>query len=210
MPFIKFSVIGLSFIIGCGALTFASEGGGEAEGKEAEEGASTQSASPGSGADREWAKRKSKLNVYETQIKELTKKIQHLIQMKNAKSVPLDEKGKPIDVLETIVVTHKKLKEAVDDYNKEEAEMKYRFPEEGTLVERRYVPMRMQTLDQIEREIGLNGELTRIKKKIDSKYAAIVGDETAKPIPQKPVAPESTLKEIKPKEADSERLKLSR
>jgi hypothetical protein len=185
----------------------------ESEGA-AEKPADKSAASPATiGPDREWAQRTSKLNVQEAKQKDLTKQLQKFIIMKNENRAPLDEKGKPIDLLASIAETHKKLKGVVEEYNADKNELRYRYPEQGTWIERKYLPMRDKSIDEIEHEMGLDGELTKTKRKIDQKYAPFVGDEFKKPdlTKQQPMA-ESTLKELKPKpgaNGESERLKLS-
>ena len=198
MRFIKCS-LAVSIILGC---TFV-------RAEEHEEGGEEKAGVEVKGADREWAQRKTKLNIYEAKIKDYTKEIQRFIYFKNTNTAAIDEKGKPINVLQAIAETHRKLKEATEGYNKEKEELKYRFPEEGMVIERRYVPMRFQSVEQIEKEMGLDGELTRTKKKIDKKYLTFMGDEDIKPIPQKLKGPEPTLKEIKHGEETPPRLKLS-
>lgn len=190
------------------AQVWASEHGGGGEGEGEAEGGHEGGGS-GKGADREWAKRTSKLNIQETKIKDLTHLLQKLIQEKNQKHEVAGEKGHTPQTLEQISTSYKQLTDIIKTYNADRAELKYRFPEEGALIERRYVPLREQSLEQIEKEIGLNGELTRTKKKIDKKYATFI-DDGVKPIPQKKkFEVESTLRE-KPKPGEeSQRLKLS-
>lgn len=209
MPFIKTKKLILPIIvlsqIAATTKIYAEE---KAEGGE-EEAKPAASAEGSSNSDREWAKRQTKLNVLETKMKDLTKELEHLIHIKNTGGAAVDEKGKPIDVLETIAGSYKKLKQTVEEYNTEKSELKYRFPEEGARIERRYVPLRVQSLEQIEKNSGLDGELTRTKMKIDKKYATFVGDTLAKPPPRAPAA-ESTLKDkVKEAHKDEGRLKLS-
>lgn len=180
--------------------------GGKALGAAVKEG----TAEGGNDSDREWAKRTTKLNIYETKMKELNKKIQQMIKAKNNNVQALDEKGKPVDVLETITTAFSDLKKTVKDYNAERDELKYKYPEEGARIERRYVPLRAQSIEQIEKEIGLNGELTRTKKKIDKKYAPFVGEDFIEPAPPKGTAPDSPANIEAEKAAGPTRIKLSR
>ena len=192
---ILFFTLGLVFILNAQVV---------AEEKPAE----SSEAPSGDQADREWAKRTSKLNIHESKIKDLTKKLQAMIQNKNSNSKMIDEKGQPVDLISQIAASHKELKDTVGMYNKEKDELKYRYPEEGQLIERRYVPLRPQSLEQIEKEIGIDAELSKTKIKIDKKYATFVGD-TVVP-PPKIEKPESTLKETKPNPQAPERLKLKK
>jgi len=165
----------------------------------------------GPGADREWAKRTTKLNILQTKRGEFTKQIQNYIEIKKTKRIIKDEKGNSLDVLEQIAEAHRKLKEVVADYNKEKAELKYRFPEEGALIERRYMPLRVQTLEQIEREMGLTGELTKAMEKIAKKYATFMEDEAPRAPTPAPIAVDPTYKEkAKPGEEAPVRLKLTK
>ena len=172
MQFIKLSLV--VFLMVAATISHAEEKSDSAEseapaGVAAEEG-EPAAASSGGSVDREWANRTSKLNVLEAKMKDLTKKIKSFIEMKKSGKAALDEKGRPIDVFEAIVVSHKELKETVATYAKESAELKYRYPEKGEVLEKKYIPLREQSLEQIEKQMGLDGELTRLKKKIDKKY----------------------------------------
>lgn len=201
----RFTRSRLFFLVFIGALACFSLARAETGEKE---GAAESTPKVGGGADREWAKRSSKINVYETQIKEATRRLQDLIRAKNEKRHAVDEKGNPVDLLQEITATHKELLAAVKNYNTEKAELHYRFPERGALIERRYVPFREQSVEQIEKEMGLDGELTKIKKKIDKKYSTFTEESTTEAPPKvQPRAP--TVKKTKDEDEAPKRLKLS-
>lgn len=195
MPFNKVKILSLILII-----TFTAAIAGASAEQTPETGGSKgptpgeETKSGGGGADREWAKRTSRLNVLETKVTDLEKLLKNLIEQKKHTRTYKDEKGNEIDILQKIADEHKKMKGVVADYNKEKAELKYRYPEEGALIERRYMPLRERSLEQIEREIGLAGELTRTKAKIDKKYAPFTKDE-APPPPKTTTLAEPTVKE---------------
>jgi hypothetical protein len=177
--------------------------GGEGEGKKTD------------GADREWAKRTTHINVIEAKIKELKTNIILYVKAKNGNYAMLDEKGVKIDVVKKIAETYKELEKSIDDYGKAKDELRFRFPEEGTVIDRKYVPLRLQTLEQIEKESGLNGDLDRTKENMDKKYEAFVGEKKIVPV-KREGQPESTLKEIKkttkssePTTEQPERIKIS-
>lgn len=211
MPFIRLKTNKLIFIIVflLSAVAFAAGGGGDEE--KAADGEAKPDNKATSQADREWAKRTSKLNVYETKAKDLNKQLQDLIQKKKSGGKAVNEKGEPVDVLGEIVKAHAALKNTVHEYNIEKSELKYRYPEEGVVIDRRYVPLREQSLEQIENDMGLDAELTKTKAKIDRKYASFVGPEplTPPPAPQ-PKNPESTVKDLKKKNDEPERIKFKK
>jgi hypothetical protein len=217
MPFISkqglTTVIVLSFATSVVSQTLVvSKAFAEEEKKaEGEEKAEGGEAKKSDGADREWAKRTTHLNVLEAKIKELNTNLGLYIKAKNGNYVMLDEKNVKIDVIKKIGESYKELVKSTEDYNKAKDELTYRYPEEGALIERKYVPMRVQTLEQIEKETGLNGDLTRTKEAIDKKYEVFTGEK--KIMPDKRVdQPESTLKDTKNVESSPDqpqRLKLS-
>jgi hypothetical protein len=204
MPFIKCNcILILTFIFPI--VVSAAEHGGEGASKES--GASNESEksseggetkeSNGKSADREWAQRTSKLNILAAKMKELKFRIQEMIEKKNSGHAPRDEKGNEIDVLGEMTKVHKELVETLAEYTKESDELRFRYPEEGTVINRKYVPLHEQSLEQIEKEMGLDGDLTRTKAKIDKKYAPFRADEPPKKVVLKQSGPESTVKEIK-------------
>lgn len=170
----------------------------------------------GEGSDREWAKRMSKQAIIEAKIKELKKIIHECIEAKNSGHVLLDEKGAKVDLIPKIAEAHKELEKAAEEYETGRNDMEYHFPEKGALIERRYLPIHVQTVEQIEKELGINGELTLTKQALDKKYESLVGEKPA--IAPKPKGrAEATLKETHPKKTaeenskngQPERLKLS-
>ena len=167
----------------------------------------TKQSADGERADREWAQRTSKLNIQQQKIKEATDKLQKLITAKNAGREVRDEKNNKVDVLAEIATTHGLLKTHVEDYNKAKNELRYRYPEEGALIERRYVPMRLQTLEQIEREIGIEGRLDRLKVKSDKKYEPFIGKKPEEVAPAEP-QPKPTLKERSQSEEEKNKKRL--
>ncbi len=196
-------ILSVSLCIGASFTTAnANEGEGEAAAPE-------KSKVPPDAA--EWYRRTQKLNVYESQVKDLTQKLQDLITKKNHGQTQIkDEKGNGSDILDGIVETHKKLVEAHKNYEGERAEIKYRYPGEGDLVERRYMPLRPPTLHQVEKELGLTGELTQLKKKIDQKYAPFV-KKKPRPKPLRDDGPQATLSEKQPSDQPpKKRLKLEK
>jgi hypothetical protein len=156
----------------------------------------------------EWYKRTQRLTALESKIKEETKNLQSLIQKKNqGQRFIRDEKNNSIDLLEAIVVSHRGLQATHDAYEKERIEIKYRFPGEDGLVERRYMSLRPPSLEQVEKELGLDGQLNQLSQKIGKKYQVFMPEPS--PSAQRVDDPESTLKNVKKDQAD-QRLRLTK
>lgn len=121
---------------------------------------------------RQWNKHTQKLTTYESDAKSAAKERDDLIRRKNAgHKFILDEKGNKRDILKAIVEANELHKTAVEKYEAEKKQLMYRYPGQGDWVQRKYLPMRIKPLEEVEKEVGLHGQLTEIKRQIDEKYA---------------------------------------
>lgn len=124
------------------------------------------------GADREWAMRITRLNKLEARIKADKVDLQAAVKAKDSgQSFILDSNGKKMKVLPQIIHAYKDLMKSMNEYNHQKEILKYRYPEEGAVIDRHYVLMHKKSLHDYETQSGLDLELSRIKKKIDHKYA---------------------------------------
>lgn len=159
---------------------------------------------------KEWYKRTQKLKAIETKIRENNKKLQALIKGKNnGQTIVKADKEGDLNILDVIVDTHRELVKKHEEYNKERREIKYRYPGGADLVERRYLPLRAPTLEQLEQEMGLDGELTLLRKKIEKKYASFLKKTRDKPTRKD--GPEATVKDSKAADPNqNKKLKLEK
>src|SRR5690606_319233 len=90
-------------------------------------------------------------------------------------------------------------------YNEELRTLTFRYPKKGEEIRRNYIPYREKSLEQIEREIGLDVNLTALKEIIDRKYGPNDPTASENPVHQPQRAVETTA----PAPADDDgRLKL--
>lgn len=73
-----------------------------------------------------------------------------------------------------MTAVHSAMLESIEDYNKVSKDLEYRYPEKGDDTKRKYLPMRSRSLEQIEKEMGLDAVLSGAKERVDQKYAPIV------------------------------------
>lgn len=66
---------------------------------------------------------------------------------------------------------------AVARYNEIKEEIKYRFPDKGRALSRRYAPMQKKSLKQLEKPTRLKEELSSTKQLMDQKYKVFVDEE---------------------------------
>lgn len=170
MQFIKLKILSLILALNFSSvLVLAEEHGAPKEGSESSEPAKEgegEKKSAGSQSDREWAKRLTNIQKHSAKIEETTKELQSLIR---------EKEHAPVEELEKIQAKFKELKELIAKYNSEKDELKYRYPEEGALIDRRYLPIRDPSLEELNHDTNLSLELKKTKKKIDKKYATFTG-----------------------------------
>jgi hypothetical protein len=140
----------------------------------------------------EWYKRTQKVAALESKIKDDTKNLEALIKAKNSGTrLVKGDKGET-DILKQIVKTHAQLLETYKKFEDEKRDVRYRYPGEGDLVEREYMSSRPPTLEQVERQLGLGGELTRLSAQIEQKYKTFNPPEPRSP--RREDGPESTVR----------------
>jgi DNA repair ATPase RecN len=207
MQFINLKILSLILALNLSSvLVLAEEHGAPKEGSESSEPAKEgegEKKSAGSQSDREWAKRTTSIQKYSAKIEETTKELQSLIR---------EKEHAPVEELEKIQVKFKELKEIISKYNAEKEELKYRYPEEGALIERKYLPMKDRALEELSNDTNFGLELKKTKKKIDKKYATFTGNDSRPKKEEKPLSEPSTDKknEHEDEEAGPKRLMLSK
>jgi hypothetical protein len=122
----------------------------------------------------DWTKQANFLSSKEGKVKEFRLKIESLIKQK--KIVNSDVTAKKI--VKEMIETHNEFTKATLDYNKVYNKLRYRFPDKtNNKKKRRYLPVRIHSLEQIEKEMGIDSDLTQIRKKINKKYSPYLADE---------------------------------
>ena len=122
----------------------------------------------------DWTKQANFLSSKEGKVNEFRVKIESLIKQK--RKVTTDDEEK--EIVKELILAHADFSKAVNDYNSLYNKLKYRFPDKsGKPQKRKYLPMRLHSLEQIENEMGIDADLTRIRKKINKKYAPYLEDE---------------------------------
>jgi uncharacterized phage infection (PIP) family protein YhgE len=191
-------------IFASGLPAYAEEGGGEAPKAEGEAGTG-----PNNTEFVEYSKRLNKMTQYQTQVSEGTNQLKALIEKKNQGVTEIkDDKNNRENILHVIVSAHKKLETDYAAYNEELRAITYRFPSKGEEIRRKYIPLRPKSLDQVEKEMGLDGELTALKGKVEDKYKVFAPPEVVRPTPA-PRVQDSTIKDKKHADGPP-RLKLSK
>lgn len=180
--FILFLIILLC--VGARAEEAAKEGGehGASPGAEAKAGGEKSDKSDFA----EYNKLNNKMSALKVKVEEAEKKLEELIAKKKMGMTAIkDEKGNSAKILDLIVENHKEFLEQQEKYNINLTEITYRFPSRGQEIQRKYHPLRPKTLHQVERELGLSGQLSDLRNKVQDKYKAFnPPEEEAEPMPE--------------------------
>lgn len=121
-------------------------------------------------SERDYRRQIAKLNSAKEQTSKLRKEIKELIDKKN-KTKKESVKKK---IINDIVGLHEELKKQIQNYNEQHRIIKYTFPRKGDRSKKSYLPLRVDTLEEIEQGVGLEADLTRVRKKVENKYAPFV------------------------------------
>ncbi len=178
---VRLSILCALILICVGAR--ANGGGGEkAEGEAKAE----ESGKPENSDFAEYNKLNNKMSSLKVKVEEARKELEHLIaQKKMGMTSVKDEKGVNEDILDLIVKAHKEMTEEQDKFNSTYNDITYRFPSKGQEIKRQYHPFRPKTVGQVEKELGLGGQLSELRNKVVEKYKSFNPPETeVEPMPK--------------------------
>lgn len=164
MRFLKVKVCALvlSALFTASAAFAAGGGGGESSaGKE-----SPVEKSDAEIAAARYSKKLSEVGTLENRVREGRAAVQALIKTQRSTA----EREQQVQIVEQIKERHQQLKIDIEKYNTARAELIYNFPGKADATERKYMPLRTQSVQQMENEMGLDADLTRLKAEIDQKF----------------------------------------
>ena len=179
------------------------------EGAEKAEGGGASAEQKANNADfAQYNKLINKMSQLSGKVEEGQKEIQHLLLQKKMGATKVKgEKGESTDILEVIKKEHAEYLDNREKYNSELREVTYRFPSRGQEISRKYRPFRPKTVIEIEKELGLDGQLSDLKIKVQEKYQVfnpIKKVEEPTPLPTQKLSSERT-----PASVDDGRIRLT-
>jgi hypothetical protein len=125
-----------------------------------------------------------------TEIQNRLAQIESRMKMKNDAIAKLIEEKQKLpgnsprvkEVINSMISEHKELQKLASDYEKEKTILNFRYPEKAAKAGRKYGPVEVKTLEEMETEMGIDGRLSRNMKKLRGQY----GDQD---MPRKKVKP---------------------
>lgn len=157
---------------------WANEGGGHGGG--GGEGGGHGGAEKGSDLP-EWVAVQANIAVLKGKIGSQEKNLKDLIKAKQTEKNP----HKLAELITELKKQHRELQESVEAYEKEINNLKYRFPEVGLKEKEKYRRVEVKSLDQMENEMTLEGQIKRTTAKVRAQYAAPGEAAPAAPAPRK-------------------------
>lgn len=136
---------------------------------------------------RGWGQHEVNLKAYAGKIRGVEEEIQGLIQQKNQNRNP-DVRE---ELLKEIVKKNQERLKLYKEYKKEQEHIRFEHPAKGDKSERKYRRVKLKSLDDLEDELGVDGQLSRIKQKVLSnlKSEKKMSKKGQKAAPKKPKAP---------------------
>jgi hypothetical protein len=109
-------------------------------------------------------------------IKAKNDSIEHLLTQKNIES----DAEKTAELVKLVQQEHRELKTLTSEYNTQLGILQYRFPERGLNLQRRYQRLDTKSIDEMEKNLGLDAHLKKSRDKIKTVYGV-----SEKPAPKK-------------------------
>lgn len=134
------------------------------EGGEAKEGEKSEKKDPAA-ALPEWVGLQSRLQGLRAKIAAKDHTVRELI-----KDIQEGDPKKSHESAGELKKEHRELREMIEDYNRQLSVLKYRFPEKGLKEEERYKRIDSASLEEMEKQVGMEGRLKAVTSKVRRQY----------------------------------------
>ncbi len=121
----------------------------------------------------EYYKKEGRLNSLKSKIEETEKAFKQNLEAKNRTKDP-EEKKRFANALTAIA---KERNAYVRELSEIRAELKYRYPNKGEDIDKRFVPKEERTVQQMEAASDLDLKLSEVKEDVDRKYKVLMPKE---------------------------------
>lgn len=141
------------------------------------------------GGEKAWVNIQNQVLVLKTRRMQLMQNMQALKdQTKKHTGKGKDDPRQIKDEVDNLVKFYKEYKEVTEEYNKLLVVLKYRFPERlAKEEEREYKAVEVESLEELEQKLDIDGRLTKVYKKAQSQYRP--QSEKREPAAEKPNLP---------------------
>lgn len=174
------------------SLPAMGSGGGGGEAPPSEEGAP---AAPVNKEQIEYSKKEARLNTLRSRIEESNTSFAKTVEAKNHSKDPKHQR----ELAETLAAIAKERNKWVSEYTELRQELRYRYPNQGKEIDKKFAPNREKTAAELENSAEIDMQLTALKHKIEKKYAPFMPKEEAEaaPISSPTPNPEAAPKKLR-------------
>lgn len=109
-----------------------------------------------------WPEHLAKIQKLKSEIDALEGEIKHMIHEKRGSHVESSVR----EITEEIAAKYKTLKEASDKLEEETTHIRFKHPEQADQLDRKYARHHLKSIDDLESEVGIDGRLDRIKRRV--------------------------------------------
>jgi hypothetical protein len=143
----------------------------------------------------EYSKKEARLNTLKSRIDEANESFARTLERKAHTKVPKRQH----EFADRLAEIAKERNQWVTEYTSLRQELKYRYPNKGQDIDKRFVPAKEKTAEELEQSAEIDVLLTTIKRRVDKKYAPFMPkeEETAQPLIPPTKAEESTKKKLR-------------
>jgi len=144
--------------------------GAEKGGEKGKEGGKEEGKGEGKGEKKElpeWVEIQTQISTLDSRIIQKKETIAHLIEEKQHLA---GDNPHVKEIIDDMVSNYKEMRKLQEDFEKKMIIYKFRYPERGAKEDRKYGPIEIKSLEQMEQELGLEGRLNRNIKKMRTQY----------------------------------------
>lgn len=124
-------------------------------------------AAPASGGEKPWVEVQNRVAALSAKNRQMYDQLQDLIRTKKAGATP----ARMLELDKEIDRVYKQWRENSEELKRQNAIFKYRFPERAAQnPDRHYDVNEVQSLDEIEEQVGLDGKLQRNLRRMRGQY----------------------------------------
>jgi hypothetical protein len=114
----------------------------------------------------QWARHEVNLKGYQLQIIHGEDELRELI----AKKKQIRDPKERDEILKEIIKKNAELRKSFHELKAEEEHIRFQHPEKGDDTVRKYRHLRLKSIEELENEVGVDGQLSRLKSKVKNKY----------------------------------------
>ncbi len=113
-----------------------------------------------------WPEHLAKISKLKSEVDALEGEIKHMIHEKREMHVDSEVRA----LTEEIATKYKSLKEASDKLEEETTHIRFKHPEQADQLDRKYTRHHLKSIDDLESEVGIDGRLDRIKRRVEATF----------------------------------------